>query len=86
MELIKVTPIEYGKTKIRRYYSYEIKTFTIEEIYAYIGTKNFAATPKIWQEEGYDILPISKPTFTHNKGWQNIHYNGSLERPKVYSR
>jgi hypothetical protein len=51
LEIVKVTPIEYSRKKIRRYYGYKIKDFKIEELYAYIKTKNFGAIPKIWQEE-----------------------------------
>lgn len=51
MELVKVTPIEYGRNVIKRYYSVKISEFTPQQVYDYIATKNFAQMPKIWQEE-----------------------------------
>ena len=46
-----VTPIEYGQKKIRRYYRVRIGSFTLDQLYAYINSKNFGKIPKIWQEE-----------------------------------
>ena len=50
ISLIEVTPTEYSKKTIVRYFGYKIGNFDAEHLQEIINEINVAQAPKIWQE------------------------------------
>jgi hypothetical protein len=49
--LLEITPIEYSKDRIVRYYGYKILNINLDMLNEYIRNGNFRTLPNIWQEE-----------------------------------
>jgi hypothetical protein len=49
--LVEVTPTEYSKRKIVRYFGYKIGIFDAKHLQEIIDEVNVAKAPKIWQED-----------------------------------
>jgi hypothetical protein len=49
-ELVYITPVEYNRKRIVRYYGYKLKDLDADKILSILDEVNISEMPKVWQD------------------------------------
>ena len=87
--LVPITPVEYSKNRITRYYGYKIDDIDADCLLSIFDEVNVRLAPKIWEEEGvvfyqYPGQPLlaikAGKLFTTEESWEGGKFSHSQIR------